>query len=1257
MRHRILASSWAILLTVLAGSSALAVTENTSASDVISSPGASSQTRNDPIGWGQRVACQQAIEEVYWRHRIWPEQNPGPKPSLASVMSEAQIAARVEDGLKKSNALEIYWSRPITAAQLEAEVRRMARESRDPELLRELFASLGNDSRLIAECLARPVLADRLVRHWFAADDPSRGPQEGSPDDVFGSWWAQIARSIPASLISMSDPVASLEAPAITAAPCSPDTWSTTRFLPNARSGHVAVWTGSEMLVWGAITFADGSIPGGRYVPATDTWRPITSRNHPSNRTNMAAVWTGTEMIVWGGWGTLAINNDYESGGRYNPQTDSWTPTSIGPGVPTPRDRHSAVWTGTEMIVWGGNVHRTTPGNTGARYNPGSDSWMPTSTVGAPSARAGHNAVWTGSRMVIWGSNVITGGRYDPVTDSWSPTSTTGAPEARTRSTAVWTGTRMIVWGGCSTTNGCFTRLNTGGSYDPSADSWSPLSTSGSPLERFAHTAIWTGSRMIVWGGCLDSQCTSQSGDGGRYDPVANAWSPVTVAGGPGGRAAHSAVWSGTEMIVWGGCYGGECQLVTNTGGRYNPATDSWVPTSVEDAASPRLQHTAVWTGSEMIVWGGFDSLGQTYTGKRYNPATDHWTMTNFLGNPGGRDLHTAVWTGTEMIVWGGRVVGIGAHNSGGRYNPTTDTWSDTSFTDAPSARQSHESVWTGSRMIVWGGCADSFCASVFDTGGRYNPSTDSWQATSTVNAPPGRWFGPAVWTGSEMIVWGGRLGNGSPDNTGGRYNPVSDSWSATSAVGAPGAREGHAGVWSGSDMIVWGGQNATGVLGDGARYRPSTNSWTAISGVSAPQARSQPSVVWTGDRMVVWGGCTTQACDAWHFTGGQYLPASDSWMATSTGAFTPFDRYKHTAVWSGTQVLVWGGWRTGNGTQTNTGAAYCPGPGGVAVHAPSAPSGVTATGVSSQIDISWLDNSSDESGFKIDRCLGDLAWCTANAIQYFSWIGSVGPDLTAFTDTTRQSGVAYSYRVRASNAGGDSGHSNIASATTTDAAPAAPSNLTATAISTTQVNPSWSDNSANEQGFNIERCSGTGTFCDSNPTNYVQIAQTGADATSYSDMTAHANTTYAYRARAFNSTGSSPYSNTASVTTPGSNSPGEASKVQSGSAPLLVTGYNQKTGRVTVTFAPACAATGHVAYSGPLAQVNLLKWDRAVCSLGTTGTATFDPGTGSRYFVIVGQGASAEGSYGRRSDGTERPEAAGGGTCDLPQNLSNSCP
>ena len=85
--------------------------------------------------------------------------------------------------------------------------------------------------------------------------------------------------------------------------------------------------------------------------------------------------------------------------------------------------------------------------------------------------------------------------------------------------------------------------------------------------------------------------------------------------------------------------------------------------------------------------------------------------------------------------------------------------------------------------MIVWGGLNNN---NDLNTGGRYNPDTNSWTATSTTNAPTGRYGHTAVWTGNQMIVWGGVSNESLVSNTGGRYNPNTNSWTATSTSNAP---------------------------------------------------------------------------------------------------------------------------------------------------------------------------------------------------------------------------------------------------------------------------------------------------------------------------------------------------------------------------------------------------------------------------------------------------------------------------------------
>jgi hypothetical protein len=215
-------------------------------------------------------------------------------------MTQAQLEKRVSDYLRKSQALEDYWQRPITAEQLQAEVDRMARRTMQPEVLRELFAALGNNPFVIAECLARQVLMERSL-----------------------------------------------------------------------------VYSGTEHVKQTRVTYHEVVADTGKYsVPAIsdwagctdDSWEATSTSNAPDGREFHTAVWTGTEMIVWGGEvGTYPIQY-FDSGGRYDPDADSWASTSEI-GAPTARSLHSAIWSGNEMIVWGGQVTAFDAAtSTGARY-------------------------------------------------------------------------------------------------------------------------------------------------------------------------------------------------------------------------------------------------------------------------------------------------------------------------------------------------------------------------------------------------------------------------------------------------------------------------------------------------------------------------------------------------------------------------------------------------------------------------------------------------------------------------------------------------------------------------------------------------------------------------------------------------------------------------------------------------------------------------------------------------------------------------
>lgn len=345
----------------------------------------------------------------------------------------------------------------------------------------------------------------------------------------------------------------------------------------------------------------------GQGACVSDTWAATTLADAPSPRVDHTAVWTGTEMIIWGGRNDDGV---LDTGARYDPAADTWTGTSMA-GAPSARAWHTAVWTGTEMIVWGGET------SSGARYDPSTDTWTPTSRVGVPLGRRYHAAVWTGTEMIVWGGDAVDFGRYDPATDTWA----TADDYNQTRfPSAVWTGTEMIVWGGfqgsgfeqdeMSRLGPNFPGGNRGRRYDPAYGSWTSTSLKGAPSGRRWHTGIWTGSEMIVWGGDPHGKIEPALDTGGRYDPLSDTWAATRT--GAGGRYQHTAVWTGKDMIIWGG------QGAGNAGERYYPTIDSWVAISGAGAPTARYEHTAVWTGTEMIVWGGHYGSSPFNTGGRY---------------------------------------------------------------------------------------------------------------------------------------------------------------------------------------------------------------------------------------------------------------------------------------------------------------------------------------------------------------------------------------------------------------------------------------------------------------------------------------------------------------------------------------------------------------------------------------------------------------------------------------------------------------
>ena len=674
---------------------------------------------------------------------------------------------------------------------------------------------------------------------------------------------------------------------------------------PGDRYIHTAVWTGTEMIVWGGVNSNSTYLnDGARYNPTFDLWTPLSKINAPSERAGHTGVVAAGIMLIWGG---TNASTPFGDGGYYNPASDEWTTIPANVNVPA-RAYHTAVVTGSnEMIVWGGLGAGGVPLNSGGRFNF-TQFQSVTTLTNAPAVRYVHRAVWTGTEMIVWGGALSgssfynNGAHYNPTTNTWAAMSASPLG-ARYAHVMVWNGSRVLIWGGLGSAY-----FNDVASYNPGPKTWTTLSNVNAPSPRFYSTAVWSGSAMLVFGG--QGAAGTPLGDGASFDPAANTWTTFATAAEPSGRYVHTAVWTGDEMIVWGG-YGRINTSVSTLkdGGRFTPGAGGGTWKSLVAA---RGGSTTVWTGGELLIWGGGYGDLVYPGGLRLDLTTNSWRR--IANDPAitPRFGHTAIWSGSQMIIWGGFNITYTPFttynytNTGGRYNPATDTWSVTDASNAPTARSSHTAIWTGTEMIVWGGSNVTYAGD----GGRYNPASDTWTPVPADPAVSARSSHKSVWTGSQMLVWGG-FGTGFVyAAAGARYDPVNGVWTAMSAVNSPAPRIDFSLVWTGSEMIVWGGvaEIIFDYVGDGGRYNPTTDTWTAIPVSPLISRRGTHAAVWSGSEMIIWGGRSTPGGNNLG-DGGRYDPAAaggvGKWSAIAQSGVIGGRSDFSGAIWTGTEMLL----------------------------------------------------------------------------------------------------------------------------------------------------------------------------------------------------------------------------------------------------------------------------------------------------------------------------------------------------------------
>lgn len=347
-------------------------------------------------------------------------------------------------------------------------------------------------------------------------------------------------------------------------------------------------------------------------------------------------------------------------------------------------------------------------------------------------------------------------GASEPALDQL-PTSVravTVAPvEGRISHAAVWTGSEMIIWGGLTQRGpgAGLEALADGAAYDPQAGTWRTISAA--PLAARTGMAVsWTGDTFFVWGGSREYSSASRGyDDGAEYDPITDSWTalpPSPLEGAIGARAT----WTGAEVLVWGGRRSPSTEEQRTDGAAYNPLTRAWRP--IPAAPLPTFyEHGAVWTGTELLVLAGtYDHSDRGPLGAAYDPARDQWRVIadSPLGQGYALDLG---WDGTEVLAAypvpesTDDVADDGAtdRTTAAAYDLTTDSWRKL---PRPSVQPNWSvPVWTPEAAVYWDATPDPGTAYLIDD--------ETWVALPAVDGPH-REFPSLVWTGTEVIAWGG---------------------------------------------------------------------------------------------------------------------------------------------------------------------------------------------------------------------------------------------------------------------------------------------------------------------------------------------------------------------------------------------------------------------------------------------------------------------------------------------------------------------
>lgn len=332
--------------------------------------------------------------------------------------------------------------------------------------------------------------------------------------------------------------------------------------------------------------------------------------------------------------------------------------------------------------------------------------------------------------------------------------------------------------------------------------SWKPLPRA--PIVgRIAAGAVWTGDELVVWGGVARTGKVEPVSDGAAYDPSARTWRSLAPApAGVLGDVGAGAVWTGDAAVFWAG----NSPDGPAGGAVYDPETGTWrrLPPG---PLGPREGYSAVWTGKELLIVGG--TRGDTFAtpvGAAVDPVTGSWRRLSALDPLAGLLANGAVWDGREVFVLGRQALCPEQGSTCARYGPVFvaydplgDVIRRISLANAPVVAERRSQLipiaWTGDD-VLFSTAGDPTAGIVL-----YSPRTNAWRTGRLAPCPvPAAGYAQAAWLGNRFVAACGTRGLQV-------YSPDQDTWESITPGASPlNSREGSAIVWTGKDLIAWSG-------------------------------------------------------------------------------------------------------------------------------------------------------------------------------------------------------------------------------------------------------------------------------------------------------------------------------------------------------------------------------------------------------------------------------------------------------------------